>query len=99
MSFRDLEAAVLNTTNSTFGTVATYTPIVGSPVSITGVFDNAYIEVDTVSSLKPVFRIVLSDLALAPAKGDQVEINSVNYRVIASEVDSYGGSLLILQRA
>lgn len=98
MSFRDLEAAVLGICNTTFGTPVTYTPIVGSAVSINGVFDNAYIEVNGVSSLKPVLRIKLADLALSPAKGDLALINAVSYRILSSEADSYGGSLLVLQK-
>jgi hypothetical protein len=97
-SFRDLEDMVLGVCNTTFGTSATYTPTVGSPVSIVGVFDNAHIEVDEVSSLRPVFRIKLADLDAAPAKGDQVTINETEYRVMVCEKDSYGGAILILQK-
>lgn len=98
MSFRDLEAAVIGITNTTFGTPATYTPVSGDPVEINGVFDNAFVEVLGVPSLKPVLRIALSDLEAAPAKGDQVTINATEYKVMSSEADSYGGSLLVLQK-
>jgi hypothetical protein len=98
MSFRSLEDAVIGITNTIFGTPATYTPISGDPVEINGVFDNAYIESQGVSSLKPVLRIRLSDLAASPAKGDQVTVSSTTYRVLSSENDSYGAALLILQK-
>jgi hypothetical protein len=98
MSFRALEESVLGICNSTFGTPVTYTPTVGSPVSINGVFDNAYVEVNGVSSLQPTLRIQLSDLELEPTKGDEVTIDSTAYVILASQKDGYGGALLILQK-
>lgn len=96
-NFQALADAAMGIINSTFGTPVTYIPNVGSSVSIRGVFDNAYVEVSGVSSLRPTLRINLSDLASAPTKGDQVEVNSKTYDVIASEEDGLGGSTLILQ--
>lgn len=86
-------------TGRVFGEDCTYTPSGGSPVSIKGVFDNAFIEVEGVMSLKPVIRINLSDLEDAPGKGDQVTINSITYDVKESQPDSHGGTTLILKKA
>lgn len=98
MSFRNLEDAVIDLCGQVMGQSVTYTPTVGSPVTINGVFDNSYVDIDGVVSLKPTLRINLSDLASAPAKGDSVSISSVSYRVLESRADGYGGSTLILQK-
>lgn len=98
MSFRLLEDAVLKAGNTAFGTDVTYTPAVGSASSISGVFDNAYVEVQGVVSVKPTLRIRLSDLSASPGKGDSVTISAVSYRVLESREDGYGGSTLILQK-
>lgn len=97
-NFRILEESVLGICNDIFGTPATYTPTVGSPVSINGVFDVIPVDVNGVPSLKPTLRIKLSDLTLTPTKGDLVAVNDTNYRILMSEVDGYGGALLILQK-
>lgn len=98
MSFRDLENTVLGLCNEVMGTDVSYTPNGESPVSIKGVFDNAYVDIEGIVSLKPILRINLSDLDSAPARLDTVEIDSVSYRILESREDAFGGSTLILQR-
>lgn len=94
-------------------TPVTYTPVVGSPYSVshrdgmtplTGVFDEAYEVVDPnshtgISTTRPVLLMRLSDLQAAPAKGDRVTIRSSrNFTVTKSEPDGRGGALLILHK-
>jgi hypothetical protein len=98
MSFKALADSVVGLCNSVFGDSVTYTPSGGSPVSIKGVFDNAWVEIENVQSLKPILRIKLSDLSSSPAKGDQVTIDLIDYYVMESRVDGHGGSTLILQK-
>lgn len=98
MSFRTLEEAVLSATNDVFGQDVEYTPYGEDAVTIKGVFDNAWIESQGVGSVHPVLRIKLSDLDASPGKGDSVSISDVNYRVLESRADAYGGSTLILQK-
>lgn len=97
MSFDSLFDSVLNTCNNVFGTDVAYTSSGGSAVSIKGVFDNAYVEVEGVVTLKPILRIKLSDLSAPPGKGDQVTVGTTVYRVSESRPDGYGGSTLILK--
>lgn len=99
MSFKSLEQTVVRTTISTLGDVYQYTPSGGSPVSINGVFSNAYVEIEQIVTLKPTLRINLADLTSLPAKGDAVQIDTVNYLVIESRLDGHGGSTLILKKA
>lgn len=81
------------------GDEITYTPNAGSPLAIKGVFDNAAVAVEGVISIRPIVRIVLSDLESEPLRGDQVTINSTDYTVSEVEPDSFGGATLILKKA
>jgi hypothetical protein len=96
--FRDIEESVLGLTNLIIGRSATYTPTVGTASAISGVFDNAFVDINGTTLLRPVFRIRLSDLAAKPKKSDQVLIDAVAYIVIDSQEDGYGGSSLVLQK-
>jgi hypothetical protein len=98
MSFRTLTEHVLGLCNDVLGEEVLYTPNGDSEVTINGVFDNAYVDVEGVVSLKPVLRIQLSDLAALPGKGDTAEVNSVNYSVTESRLDGHGGTTLILKK-
>lgn len=88
----------------TFGTDAIYKPVTASQYALRGVFDKAYKSVDPqtdnagVVSTYPAFGVRLSDMEATPAKGDQVIVGGVTYRVIRSEPDGQGGSTLVLHR-
>lgn len=90
---------VIGVTSSVFGEDVTYL-VNGEtePLTISGLFDNAWVEIEGVASFKPTVRIRLSDLPDKPGKGDRITARSVTYRIIESREDSRGGSLLILQR-
>lgn len=103
MAWSDFTSGVLDQGLSTFGQAVTYTPTVGAPVDIVGVFDKAHTEVTLghaapVSSTHPTLGIKLSVLALRPVRGDAVLIASISYRVIDCEDDGQGGASLRLQR-
>jgi hypothetical protein len=98
MSFKEISQQVVDLCTEVFGQEVSYTPSGGSATDIKGVFDNAYIEVEGVVSLRPILKIKLSDLDDAPARGDAVEIDSVEYTVSESRLDGHGGSLLILKK-
>jgi hypothetical protein len=98
MSFKTLGRTVVGLCNRVLGDEITYTPSGDSAVTINAVFDNAWVEVEGVQSLKPILRIDLSDLENPPGKGDQATIESVNYRVEESRPDGFGGSTLILKK-
>lgn len=100
MSFKALSEAVVGLCNDVFGDDITYTPNGESAVVIKAVFNNAaYVDIEGVVSLKPILKIDLNDLDNAPAKGDRVAIEDVEYRVMESRPDGFGGSTLILQKA
>ncbi len=98
MSFKTLSQSVLGLCNRVLGEEVAYTPSGGSASTISAIFDNAWVDIDGVPLLKPVLRIVLEDLDELPGKGDTVEIESIDYKVMESRLDGYGGSTLILQK-
>ncbi len=98
MSFKDLEQTVLGLCNDVMGQDVSYTPYGDSPITIKGVFDNSYVDVGGVISLKPILRINLADLSAKPTKRDLVSIDSVDYILLESREDGYGGTTLILQK-
>ncbi len=99
----DWEAAtesVLDITTKSLGIAATYTPTVGDPVAIKGVFGNAHVEVGSnppISLVAPVLTIQLSDLESDPANGDEVTVRGIDYRIIDVQKDGEGGASLVLQ--
>lgn len=69
----------------------TYTPMVGAPVSIKGVFKAEFQEANlltgSVEETGPRVGIHLSDLQAPPQHGDQVSIRGVNYKVVQIQAD------------
>ena len=98
MVFDDIAQNVIDAVNTALGKDITYTPSVGSPVSIKGIFDNQFVDIEGIVSVKPTLRISLADLASAPTKNDAVTISSVTYSILESRVDGFGGTTLILQK-
>lgn len=105
MVWADLADRVLKTTIGTFKTrlPATYTPSVGSPVEIEGVYDAPDHSSDPQSTaafdtVAPRLGIRLADLALPPDAGDTLVVNGLTYRVIGVEEDGQGGAELVLNR-
>lgn len=88
-----------------FGVAATYTPGVGSPSTVNGIFDREYVEIldndadAGVSGYKPTFLCRSSDVSSA-AYGDGVTIAGTDYVVIDIEPSSDGAmTKLILNEA
>lgn len=99
MSFKTLEETVVEQTQSVIGNrEATYIHANLVETDITIIFDNAFVEIEGVSSRRPIARINLADLPAVPGKGDTLVIEEVTYRVLMSEADSFGASVLILQK-
>lgn len=86
-----------------FGTDVTYTPSVGDPVTVKGVFSNGYIEVPlgngvATATSGPTLGVKLDDLPVAPSQATRITIGGVTYRINHSEEDGQGGALLILSK-
>ena len=94
---------VMSTCRDTFTTELIYKPIIGAPVPIKGIFDDAYASVVImdgvpIESRRPRLGIRNLDLTLRPAKGDKCIINGSTYRVVEYEPDGEAGTALFLHK-
>ncbi len=85
-----------------FGVAATYTPSGGSGVSINGIFDNDFIEIDAgggvgVAMQQPRFHCRTADVSSA-AEGDALVVDSVNYIIRIVQDDGTGMTMLVLEK-
>lgn len=85
-----------------FAEAATYTPDGGAAVSINGIFDLTYVDIETgggvpISGLKAVFTCKASDVAAEP-EGDTVTARGVNYTIMVHQPDGTGLTLLVLEK-
>jgi len=84
-----------------FGVAATYTPSGGAGITVNGIFDNDFIEVETgagvgVALQQPRFQCRTADVASA-AEGDALVINAVNYTIRIVQDDGTGMTVLVLE--
>lgn len=105
MGWRDLTRGVMEACKRAFGEEATYTPVDpdDDPFTVTGIFDEAYQTVELgagaeVSSVHPMLGVKIDDMAVTPARGDEVEVRGVDYVVIDCQTDGHAGYRLILQK-
>lgn len=104
MTFADLLASADQAVRKNLGGEITYTPGVGDPVAIDGVFDAAFVLLDPqqpgVSSQGPALFVRVEDLPSDPeVDGDAtVTINGVEYSPHTVKPDGLGGLYLLLHR-
>lgn len=99
MGFRKIEKNVVNISTNVLGDLITYqlNPETTN-LEINGIFDNAYVEVNGVSSTHPQVNIDLADLPRKPSKLDKITVETVLYSVLDIRYDGIGGCLLILKK-
>ncbi|PHJ82012.1 hypothetical protein VF14_18425 [Nostoc linckia z18] len=80
----------------------TFQPVNGQAGSKYGIFRDAYTGVDTdgvsIATVEPTIGVRLSDFSQAPRRMDICIIRGVTYRVLRSEPDGDGGSMLYLEK-
>jgi hypothetical protein len=97
--------SLLDVAKWTFGETVSYTPKGHAPVSIPGIFSDAFVSVDpgsgvAVTSTGPAVGIKLADLPQALTnKGDKCVIRGTSYTVFDVQKDGQGGATLILKKA
>lgn len=102
MRFAELLAAGDRAVRQQLGGPVTYTPSVGSPVPVTGIFDKAYVRVDAgepgISSFGPAVFLTLADLPSDPSVDltATVTIGGDTYLPHERQPDGLGGILLLL---
>lgn len=85
-----------------FGQSIPYTPLGGSPVNITAIFDNSYEAVDAGGGVsfamqQPRLTCRTSDV-LNAVEGDTFSINGATYKVVIVMPDGTGITELMLER-
>ena len=88
---------------SDFGTTATYTLVAGGQSSVIGIFDNEFFEADpqgnvAYASAQPRFMVQSSTLPSGADYGDNIAINSINYKVRIIQPDGTGITTLVLEK-
>lgn len=104
MGFSALLASADRSVRGILGDAVTYTPSAGSPVSVKGIFDSAYVRADVgdpgISTSGPALFVTLADLPADPETdyGATVTVGAVVYQVHEVKPDGQGGAVLLLHR-
>jgi len=91
---KDLDAAVVKT----FGREVLYLPEAGGAATVRAVFQPARESEETSPGVYAVLFVRLADLPGVPARGDEVEIGGVRYKVFDIEADSEAAAVLKLRK-
>lgn len=101
------DALVIGPTIGVFGESITYTPLYRSPITITGVFDDAYHQLVMLedgsmgaTEVSAVLGVQLSQFSITPAQNDQVLVQRTGSQFLVREVrvDSHGWAKFLLTR-
>ena len=83
-----------------FAEVATYTPSGGTPVTVNGIFDLEYVDIDLggipIAGLKAVFTCATDDIP-GGSEGDAISVRGVDYTIMVCQPDGTGVTKLILE--
>lgn len=105
MTFSELLASGDRLLRGILGGAVTYTPGVGSAVVVTGVFDEAFVEVSSgeghVATAGPAVFLSAADLPTDPTVdlAATVTINGTTYKFREVKPDGQGGVLLLLNES
>jgi len=100
MNWRSLTDGVIDAAKSSFGEEVLYSPSEGSPITITGIFNDIFeiIEEGTsnLMSSKPTLGVKSNDFEDFPIMGDRVTIRTKVYEVTEIQRDGESGLNLFL---
>jgi hypothetical protein len=82
-----------------FGREVTYLPEAGGQASIRAVFQPAREAEDASPGIYAVLFVRVADLAAAPVRGDEVEIDGTRYKVFDIESDAEGAVVLRMRQS
>jgi hypothetical protein len=81
-----------------FGREVMYSPESGAQTAIRAVFEPAHQAEESSPGVYAVLFVKLSDLPQSPARGDEVVVDSVLYKVFDVEADTSGAAVLRLRQ-
>lgn len=103
----DWDEEVIGPLIGVFGEMIQYTPAGGSPVSVTGIFDDAFAKevlfddaTTGVTEVSAVLGVQVSQFPSPPAQNDQLQVIRTGSRFVVREVrvDGHGAAKLLLSR-
>ena len=99
MAFPRLEKLVVKISTFTLGGPVTYSLLPEAiDLVFRGIFDNAFMEVNGVSSTYPIINVDLAKLPRYPSIKDRVTKDLVQYKIIDVRQDGIGGAILVLHK-
>lgn len=103
MSFKSLATKIQKICRNSLGLEVAYTPTGQPEVTITGIWDGNFREVNMEAGLEvisdsPALDIVIADLVQEPQEGDAVTIEGVDFEVKEVHKDGQGMAKLMLMR-
>ena len=98
MAFADSVSRMDEACLRVFGREVTYLPEAGGQAAVRAVFQPAREAEDSSPGVYAVLFVRLADLPGAPARGDEVEIGGVRYKVFDIEADAEGTAVLRLRK-
>lgn len=103
MTWQDQTDEVMRVCTESFSTEVVYDAQAHAPVTIHGIFDAAYQEIQIldgaqIMSTQPRLGVRLSDLPATPREGDRCTIAGQLYRVAEYRPDGEAGAALLLHR-
>jgi hypothetical protein len=99
MAFAEQVSRVDEACLRVFGREVTYLPEAGGQAAVRAVFQPAREPEDASPGVYAVLFVRLSDLPVAPVRGDEVEIEGTRYKVFDIEADAEGAAVLRLRKA
>jgi hypothetical protein len=98
MAFADSVSRVDETCLRVFGREVLYLPEAGGQAVVRAVFQPAREAEDSSPGVYAVLFVRLSGLPAAPARGDEIEVDGVRYKVFDLEADAEGAAVLRLRQ-
>ena len=98
MAFADSVSRVDEACLRVFGREVLYLPEAGGQAAVRAVFQPAREAEDSSPGVYAVLFARLADLPGMPARGDEVEIGDIRYKVFDIETDAEGGAVLRLRQ-
>ena len=81
-----------------FGREVLYTPQVGNPMTVRAIFESTRETEENAPGVYAVLFVRLADLQQQPARGDEVLVDSVTYKIFDIEADTSGAAVLRLRQ-
>ena len=92
--FASMDAACI----AAFGRGIIYLPKAGGQIAAQGIYQRTVELEDASPGIYAVLFVRQADLPAAPARGDEVEIGGVRYKVFDIEADAEGAAVLRLRK-